>query len=65
MTGQTLRTIRKRLGLTQVQFAKHIGVTANTVARWERGEIGMRPMTERLIKLLAQTSDLTTGETKK
>lgn len=62
MTGQTLRLIRKRLGLTQVAFAEQIGVAPNTVARWERGEMGMKGTTEKLIKLLAQTSDLTTGE---
>jgi hypothetical protein len=29
-------------------------VTSNTVARWERGELGMRPTTVRLIELIAQ-----------
>ena len=26
------------MGLTQAQFAKKLGVSMNTVARWERGE---------------------------
>lgn len=38
--------------LTQVAFAELIGSTANTVARWERDEIGMRSTTERLIRLV-------------
>ena len=39
MTGSELRRIRKRLGLTQVQLAERLGVTGNTVARQERGEV--------------------------
>lgn len=31
-----------------------MGVAPNTVARWERGEIGMKETTERLIELLCQ-----------
>jgi transcriptional regulator with XRE-family HTH domain len=60
MTPRQLIEFRKRLGLTQKAFAKHIGVAPNTVARWERGEIGMRPSTERLLQLLVQQTDLTT-----
>ena len=30
---------RYALGLSQAEFAKELGVTTNTVARWERGEI--------------------------
>ena len=29
--------IRKALGMTQVQFAKHIGVHPLTISKWERG----------------------------
>ena len=34
---ETIRRIRKKLNLTQVQFAKRVGVTSITVSRWERG----------------------------
>jgi hypothetical protein len=30
-----------------------LGVAANSVARWERAEMGIRPMAERLLRLLA------------
>lgn len=39
MTGEEIRAARDTLGLTQRQFAQLLGVTANTVARWERGEV--------------------------
>lgn len=50
MQGKKLKAIRKRLQLTQAQFAELVGVTANTVARWERGEMEMREPTARLIQ---------------
>lgn len=53
MDGAELRRIRERLGWTQQQLADELGVAANTVARWERGELGMRESTERLILRVA------------
>lgn len=50
MQGEELKRIRKRLKLTQAQFAELVGVTPNTVARWERGEMEMREPTARLIQ---------------
>ena len=43
MEGNELRLIRNRLGLTQVELAHAIDVTANTIARWERGELLINP----------------------
>jgi transcriptional regulator with XRE-family HTH domain len=60
MTPHQLRQFRQRLGLTQAEFAECISVAPNTVARWERGVLGMRPSTERLLELLMQNTDLTT-----
>ena len=34
-----LRVEREARGWTQAEMAQHIGVSANTVARWERGEV--------------------------
>lgn len=39
MTGVELRARRKALGLSQGRLAKRLGVSSNTVARWERGEL--------------------------
>jgi transcriptional regulator with XRE-family HTH domain len=49
-----VRRIRRLLGLTQAQLAEQLGVAENSVARWEREEMGIRPMAERLLRLLAQ-----------
>lgn len=49
----TLRRLRRKLRLTQEQFAKLLGVAGNTVARWEQGVLGMRPTSERLLRLVA------------
>jgi transcriptional regulator with XRE-family HTH domain len=53
MDGAELRRIRDRLGWTQRRLAEELGVTENTVARWERDELGMRPTAERLIRRIA------------
>ena len=52
MTGKTLRRIRTQLGLTQQAFAEQIGVTGNSVARWERDEMRMRESALRLLQRL-------------
>jgi transcriptional regulator with XRE-family HTH domain len=41
MAGVQLRKERNRLGLGQAILADALGVTANTVARWERGEMNI------------------------
>jgi transcriptional regulator with XRE-family HTH domain len=51
MTSQELRRLRSGLGLTQAQLADKVGVTQNTVARWE---IGLRRIPEPVSRLLAR-----------
>ncbi len=46
LCGACLRAARKRRGLSQRQAAVELGVTQPTVARWERGEIGIHPLRE-------------------
>ena len=48
-----LRRIRRELGLTQAALADLAGVTSNTIARQERGEMGIRESLARLLRLLA------------
>jgi transcriptional regulator with XRE-family HTH domain len=55
MKGVELRKLRIRLRLTQAGLAAKLGVNANTVARWERGEVtpGHPEMLRRALKELA------------
>jgi DNA-binding transcriptional regulator YiaG len=54
MTGPQLHAIRRKLGLTQTALAEAIGVTSNTVARWERGEMTISGPAARLIEKIAE-----------
>jgi len=54
VTAEELRRIRLRLGLTQAAFAARVGVTANSLARLERGERGVSETLAILVRLLAQ-----------
>ena len=53
MEGNELRLLRNRLGLTQVELAQAVDVTANTVARWERGELRVSPSMVSRVKEIA------------
>ncbi len=52
MTGTALRRRRRQLGWTQVQLAAKLGVTSNTVARWERSEVRITEPAARLIRFV-------------
>src|SRR5437773_8675886 len=54
MTGSQVRQLRRQLDLTQVQLGELVGVSGNSVARWERDELGIRESAARLMRLLAQ-----------
>ena len=44
---------RKDMGLTQTEFGKRLGVRQLSVTRWERGQMGMRLPTWKLLLRLA------------
>jgi DNA-binding transcriptional regulator YiaG len=51
MTPAELRTLRERLGLSQGELAKHLGIDRNSVWRKEHGQ---RAITERDVIMLRQ-----------
>lgn len=52
MTGEEIRELRKILDYTQAKLAEEIGVTPNTVARYERDEFKPSPPVVKLLKML-------------
>jgi DNA-binding transcriptional regulator YiaG len=53
MTGVEIRALREKLGWTQMVLAAALGVTSNTVARWERGEMAISEPAARLLQKIA------------
>jgi len=54
LTSAELRWLRKYLGFSSDAFAEYLGVTRQTVSRWEN-EGGLPLATERLIKVIARS----------
>jgi DNA-binding transcriptional regulator YiaG len=52
MNSRELKSLRKRLGVSQAKLAKGLGVTENTVARWERGEVPISEPLSRLLRII-------------
>lgn len=52
-----IRFLRKYLSWSGGDFAEHIGVSAETVSRWENGSAAMGPAAERLLRLSALTRE--------
>lgn len=38
MTPATIRALRQRLGLNQIDFAKRLGVSVRSINNWEAGD---------------------------
>ena len=53
-TGQAVRTLRQRLGMTQEEFGRRIQVTLSTVNRWEKGHAVPSRLAWRAIEELAR-----------
>lgn len=52
MDGKELRKRRDQMNLTQVELAEELGVTSNTVARYERDELTIPEPVARLTVLI-------------
>jgi putative transcriptional regulator len=49
-THLLVREVRRRLGLTQEQFAARLGVTFPTINRWENAKARPSKMAQKLLK---------------
>jgi putative zinc finger/helix-turn-helix YgiT family protein len=61
LAPEEIRFLRKHLGWSGGDFAAHLGVSAETVSRWENGGATMGPAAERLLRLAALTRAPATG----
>jgi putative transcriptional regulator len=52
MTGEEIKVLRKLLGYTQAKLGEEVGVTSNTVARYERDEFKPSPPVQKLLNTL-------------
>jgi putative transcriptional regulator len=57
MTGEQIKELRKSLGFTQARLAEEVGLTPNTIARYERDELKPSPPVLKLLKLLELSMD--------
>ena len=55
--SEMIKKLRKKLGLTQEQFAAKVGVTFSTVNRWEDGRSKPSPLAWREIERLSKSAD--------
>ncbi|WP_164011192.1 type II TA system antitoxin MqsA family protein [Pyxidicoccus trucidator] len=55
LTAREIRFLRTYLGMSGTDLARRMGVTKETVSRWERTDkpLAMGPMAERLLRLMA------------
>ena len=51
---QEVEQLRQRLGLTQLELAKWLGVTESSVSLWEAGKRRPRGPAHRLLRLIAE-----------
>jgi len=50
MSKGDIKNLRKSLGMTQMAFAQHIGVSFMTVNRWEAGATAPNPLAVKILK---------------
>ena len=53
-TAVLVKQTRKRLGLTQVQFAQVLGVSFQSVNRWERSKTKPLPIVLKKLEVMVQ-----------
>jgi putative zinc finger/helix-turn-helix YgiT family protein len=55
LAAEEVRFLRRHLGYSQVDFARRMGVAAESVSRWESGSVRLAPTAERLLRLMVVT----------
>ena len=55
--GRFARRVRRRLGLTQVEFARRIDVPHETIRNWEQGKRGPTGAARALLRILDEAPE--------
>src|SRR5262245_10989194 len=58
MKASELKTIRQNLGWTQARLAQAVGIATGSIARQERGELGISEPLGRLLRVIAAGIDV-------
>ncbi len=53
-TAGEIRALRRRLGLSQAEFARQLGVRQQTVSEWETGRYAPRGASSRVLSIFAE-----------
>ena len=53
--AEEVRRLRAHLGLSQAEFAARLGTRQQTISEWETGARAPRPMSRRLLRMLAES----------
>lgn len=56
LLGQEIRFLRKSLAWTAAKLAEKVGVTPETISRWENDKAPMGPAMERILRMLVVSS---------
>jgi DNA-binding transcriptional regulator YiaG len=59
MKGAEVKRLRKRLGMTQTEFAQLLGVHRVTATRWEIGATKVQAPMAKLIRMIGQSKNIT------
>ena len=57
MTTQEIRELRKRLGMTQAQFAAALRVSVTIVSLWETGRVSPGPLAQDALQSLQKRAE--------
>lgn len=58
LNGKELRFIRKMMGMKAVELANFLGVTKQTVSKWENGKVRISPPNDMLVKAMYHCPDV-------
>jgi DNA-binding transcriptional regulator YiaG len=56
--AERVRALRERMGLTQAEMAERVGTRQQTISEWETGARAPRPMSRRLLRMVAEEAGL-------